>query len=245
MRESGRSLTIGGGEILDVDPITPASRAQPSKSVEHVIAERKVLDVKFLEKLTGVIRAPNVGCWAVEPNYLQLTRERLKQSVDKAGKKGVNLAELSEFEKCVVETVDGITVEAGYALPVDAVSILQKHPFLEQVSSAPFTPPEPCGVHRSELNRLVQQGLLKESQNIFFAASAVDKATQIIAQLFHAHTERDHAEPVKLTVAQVRDALQTSRKYTLAMLKILDDTGVTRRRGEHRIAGPRLPQAEL
>ncbi len=40
LRESGRSETVGGGEILDVDPVLPASRARPDRSVERVVAER-------------------------------------------------------------------------------------------------------------------------------------------------------------------------------------------------------------
>ena len=49
--------------------------------------------------------------------------------------------------------------------------------------------------------------------------------------------------PDGVTVAQVRDALGTTRKYLLPLLAILDGTGVTRRRGDLRIAGPRLPPA--
>jgi len=45
-----------------------------------------------------------------------------------------------------------------------------------------------------------------------------------------------------VTVAEVRDAWGTTRKYALALLARLDGTGVTRRRGDLRIAGSRLPQ---
>ena len=48
-------------------------------------------------------------------------------------------------------------------------------------------------------------------------------------------------DPDGVTVAQVRDALGTTRKYALPLLAHLDATGVTRRRGDLRIAGPRLP----
>jgi hypothetical protein len=42
----------------------------------------------------------------------------------------------------------------------------------------------------------------------------------------------------------VRDALGSSRKHTLPLLNHLDTTGVTRRRGDVRIGGPRLPTAD-
>ena len=40
LRESGRSETVGGGEVLDVAPALRASKAQPDRSVERVVAER-------------------------------------------------------------------------------------------------------------------------------------------------------------------------------------------------------------
>jgi selenocysteine-specific elongation factor len=43
-----------------------------------------------------------------------------------------------------------------------------------------------------------------------------------------------------VTVAQIRDALGTSRKFLLPLLALLDGRGITRRRGDVRIAGPRL-----
>jgi selenocysteine-specific elongation factor len=44
-------------------------------------------------------------------------------------------------------------------------------------------------------------------------------------------------------VAEVRDALGTTRKFLLPLLTVLDASGVTRRRGDLRIGGPRLPPA--
>jgi selenocysteine-specific elongation factor len=51
------------------------------------------------------------------------------------------------------------------------------------------------------------------------------------------------ASPEGFTVAQARDAFGTTRKHALPLLAHLDATGVTRRRGDVRIAGPRLPGA--
>ncbi|MEE8519363.1 MAG: SelB C-terminal domain-containing protein, partial [Dehalococcoidia bacterium] len=43
---------------------------------------------------------------------------------------------------------------------------------------------------------------------------------------------REHG---KVTVAEVRDLLGTSRKYALALLEHLDDEKVTRRQGDERV----------
>jgi hypothetical protein len=40
----------------------------------------------------------------------------------------------------------------------------------------------------------------------------------------------------------VRDGLGTTRKHALPLLAHFDATGVTRRRGDLRIGGPRLPE---
>ena len=44
LRESGREETIGGGEVLDVDPIIKASKAKPDRSITRVIKERGWID---------------------------------------------------------------------------------------------------------------------------------------------------------------------------------------------------------
>jgi selenocysteine-specific elongation factor len=71
---------------------------------------------------------------------------------------------------------------------------------------------------------------------VWFASSAVDRAARLVADLL---AER----PDGVTVADVRDAMSTTRKYVLPLLNRLDATGVTRRRGDLRIGGPRLPGA--
>ena len=45
LRESGRDETVGGGEVLDVAPVRPASKAAPDRTVERVIRERGWIDV--------------------------------------------------------------------------------------------------------------------------------------------------------------------------------------------------------
>jgi selenocysteine-specific elongation factor len=67
----------------------------------------------------------------------------------------------------------------------------------------------------------------------WYAPSAVDAAAQIVAGLLD-------DKPEGVTVAEVRDALGTTRKHALPLLALLDGRGATRRRGDVRIAGPRL-----
>jgi selenocysteine-specific elongation factor len=235
LRESGRSETVGGGEVLDVDPVLPASRARPDRSVERIIAERGRIDAVQLERLTGGARPPDLGRWAVDPEHLGRIRQRLADAVAGAGPLGLNLAGLDDFERAVVGTIDGITIGEGRARAGGGSDPLADHPFVAAASAAPFAPPAAGGVSGDELRLLVRQGRLVESSGIHFAASAVDEAATVVARLLA-------DQPEGVTVAEVRDAWGTTRKYALALLGRLDSTGVTRRRGDLRIAGPRLPE---
>jgi selenocysteine-specific elongation factor len=89
-------------------------------------------------------------------------------------------------------------------------------------------------VDRAELHELVRRGEIVERDGFYFAAEAVDEAGRRVAALLAAH-------PQGVTVAQLRDTLGTTRKHALPLLAILDGSGVTRRRGDVRVGGPRLP----
>ena len=88
----------------------------------------------------------------------------------------------------------------------------------------------------AEARALARRGLVVERDGCWFAAAAVDDAARVVAGLLA-------ASPDGVTVSAVRDALGTTRKYLLPLLAHLDASGVTRRRGDVRIGGPRLPSA--
>ncbi|MGH9269446.1 MAG: SelB C-terminal domain-containing protein, partial [Acidimicrobiales bacterium] len=117
-----------------------------------------------------------------------------------------------------------------------AADRLAEHPYLGALAAHPFTPPAPdsAGVSRAELREMVRRGLVVERDGCWFAPSAVEGAAKVVAGLLA-------TQPEGLTVAEIRDALGTSRKFLLPLLAQLDGTGVTRRRGDLRIGGPRLP----
>jgi selenocysteine-specific elongation factor len=234
LRESGRSETVGGGEVLDVAPVLPARRARPTRSVERVVDERGWVDVDVLERLTGERRAPVLGRWLVAPGALSAAVEHLQRGIADAGALGLDLATLDERQRAVLDRIDGLVVDGGRVRAAGSVDPLGGHPFVTALEASPFSPPEPDGVDRSELRELVRRGLVVERDGCYFAPSAIDEAARRVAGLLS-------ASPDGVTVAQVRDALGTTRKHALPLLSHLDATGVTRRRGDVRVAGPRLP----
>ncbi len=234
LREAGRGETLGGGQILDVDPVLTAAKARPDRDVDRVIVERGRIDVARLAMLTGESRSPDVGRWAVAPEVLARVGETIRAAVDSAGPLGLELGALDDFERAVLAGLDGIKIDANRAKPVDAVDPLADHPFISALEHGGLTPPDPDGLDRAELRELVRRGEVIEESGVFFARSAVDAAAVIAARLLA-------AKPEGVTVAELRDAWDTTRKFAIPLLSRLDGTGVTRRRGDIRIAGPRLP----
>ena len=50
------------------------------------------------------------------------------------------------------------------------------------------------------------------------------------------------SERGSISVAEVRELLASSRKYVVPLLEQFDREGLTRRRGDVRVAGPRIDQ---
>jgi selenocysteine-specific elongation factor len=236
LRETGRIETVGGGRVLDVDPVLPASRARPDDSVDRLIDERGWVRVPVLERLTGERREPTLGDWVASPRAVATTTEALTQQIGDAGSLGLDVAQLDDRERAVLETMDDVVVIDGRARRADDPDVLADHPVVAELAAAPFAPEAPSGVSNDELQALARRGAIVQLDGVWFASSALDRAARLVADLLVEH-------PEGVTVADVRDAMGTTRKYVLPLLNRLDGTGVTRRRGDLRVGGPRLPTA--
>ncbi len=237
LRESGRAETIGGGEVLDVDPRLPAATADPDRSVERVVAERGWVDSDELRLLTGEDRTPDVGRFVVDPAALSAAATEVRERIENASAVGLDLAQLDERERAVVELVTDAVVEGGRVRIADAADPLAEHPFVGALRAGGFTPPDPDGIDRAELRELVRRGAVVEEGGQFFAPETIEAAGRLVARLLA-------SQPDGITVSEVRQAMGATRKHALPLLARLDATGVTRRRDDLRIAGPRLPAAD-
>jgi selenocysteine-specific elongation factor len=234
LRESGRDETIGGGEVLDVAPVAKASRAAPDRSVDRVVAERGWVDVHELELLTGVQVDPTVGHWVTTPELLDELEERLRVAIDEAGPAGFDLSVLDDRERAVAARLDDVEVDGGRARRAGAVDPFADHPLAAAILAGGFAPETPSGTDRATVRELVRRGVLVERDQILFHTDAIDAAARVAAELLA-------VDPGGFTVAQFRDRTGASRKYALPLVAELDARGVTRRRDDLRIAGPRLP----
>ncbi|MCU1395712.1 MAG: selB [Ilumatobacteraceae bacterium] len=234
LRESGRGETIGGGEVLDVHPVLPASKARPDRDIARMVRERGWVPVADLERLTGRAHEPTIGAWVVDPAEVQRLTRSVHERVVHAGTLGLDIATLDDRERTVLATLDGVTIDNGRARPAAQVDPLADHPLVALLLAGGFAPPDATGVDRGELRQLIQRGLVVERDGICFHPDAIAAAAQVAAALLAAH-------PDGFTVAQFRDATGSSRKHALPLAAELDGRGVTRRRGDLRIGGPRLP----
>ena len=238
LRDHGREQTVGGGVVLDVAPVRPASKARPSADPQHIVDERGWVELARLERLTGGATwvGRTVGTYAVSDDAHDRANKRLLELVGSAGSLGLDVAVLDDRERAALTLLDaaGVSVHNGRATFQAAADPLAEHAFVRALEAAPFSPPDSSGVDRAELRELIKRGLVVERDGVWFAPVAVDSAAKIVAGLLA-------TRPDGVTVAEVRDALGTTRKHMLPLLAQLDATGVTRRRGDTRVAGPKLP----
>ncbi len=236
LRESGRNETVGGGEVLDVAPVLPASKAAPDRDVDRVIREHGWIDVDDLAALTGERRTATVERWVVDHAALAALHHSLTARLVAAGPLGLDLATLDDRERAVLAGLAEVRIEAGRALPLAARDPLADHPFVAALLAGGFTPPDATGVNREELRQLVRREFVVERDGIWFHPATIDAAAAQAARLLV-------IQPEGFTVSELRDSLGVSRKYALPLVNELDARGVTRRRGDLRIGGPRLPCA--
>jgi selenocysteine-specific elongation factor len=240
LREAGRFETVGGGEVLDVDPVRPASRTSPSPSVEEAVAVRGWVEADHLWRITGRRIDPTVGVWVVSEAARSEAEAGIVDRCRVAGPTGVALAELDDRARLLLKAgVESVVVREGRAfLEESAAGGLSDaaRRALSLLEESAWTPPDLPLSDRGALRELQRAGLAFEAGPLWFAAVAVSSATERLAALL-----RD--DPAGFTVAQARDALGSSRKHVLPLLGHLDSIGVTRRRGDVRVAGPRMVAA--
>ena len=235
LREAGRSETIGGGEVLDVDPKTKASQASPDRSVDRVIAERGWVTVRELELLTGEKREADVGEWVVDPVALNSLVAELRERIESSGAFGLDTATLSDQEKATLELLSDVHVEGGKARLRAAADPLLEHAYVAALRDGGFVPPDPDGVPKDELRELVRRGEVVVEDGIYYAPEVVDAAAELLADMLA-------EQPEGVTVSEIRQRMGNTRKHAMPLIARLDGGGVTRRRENLRIAGPRLPK---
>jgi selenocysteine-specific elongation factor len=239
LRESGRDETVGGGEVLDVAPVRPASKATPDRSVDRVIDERGWIDADELALLTGERRPATVGRWVVSPGAQQSAAAELHVLVASAGDLGLEVGRLDERQRALAAADAGLVAAHGRLRAADANDggddRLGSLPEVARLRAGGLTPEPLAGLDRATVRALVQRGVAVERGGIAFHREAIERAAAIATRLAAEH-------PDGFSVGQFREASGTTRKHAVPLLEELDARAVTRRRGDLRVAGGRSPR---
>jgi selenocysteine-specific elongation factor len=237
LRESGRDETIGGGEVLDIEPILRSSKATPNKEILRLVAERDWVQLHQLHLLAGrnvdISEVEQVlDGWVTTTKNLTEVSQEVVALITTSKDLGVDVATLTTHQRLVLPTLANVTVREGRARSVD-VNDVALHPMVKQFADAACMPPDAEQFDKAIIRQLVQRGILVHCDELYFHSPAIDTAVTAARQLLAAN-------PQGFTVAQFREHLGVSRKYALPLINHLDTTGFTRRRDDVRIAGAKL-----
>ena len=139
-----------------------------------------------------------------------------------------NLAFSRLQEQGVVEEDGALARLPGYEPTLSDEQNELVEAYLRTLESDPFSPPTDDPLDDEVLNLLDQQGkVVRVSDTVVYSADAYARMVEIISEYI-----RENGE---ISVANVRDALGTSRKYALALMDYMDHKRITRRVGDTRV----------
>ena len=160
----------------------------------------------------------------------------LRQGIPKNGLKS-QLKTLPRYFDSILRklTERQVILEKGaiVSLPSHSVKLspqqqTQMDAFIKALAKNPYYPPADLSLDSELLNLLLQEKkVIKVGEGVIFSAPAYEEMLKRIVE--HLHTYK------KITVAEVRDLFQTSRKYALALMEYLDGQKITHRIGDERV----------
>ncbi|MBI2854642.1 MAG: selenocysteine-specific translation elongation factor [Chloroflexi bacterium] len=130
---------------------------------------------------------------------------------------------------------EGLLVEEGLAvqLPGRQAGLTKAQQsaidaYIGSLLKDPYSPPSDLEPDGNILNLLIERRqVVKVSDNVVFAASAFDSMVQQISDHIRSHG--------KISLSEVKDMFNTSRKYSISLLEYLDRHGITQRVGDDRV----------
>jgi len=131
-------------------------------------------------------------------------------------------------EEGVIAEEGGSVRLPGHSIQLTAAQRAKIDAFLRSMAQNPYSPPSELVPEADLLNLLIEQGrVVKVSDSVVFATSAYNDMVEKVTDEMKMRG--------KITLAEVRDLFQTSRKYAQAFLEHLDQRKITRRVGDERV----------
>lgn len=213
----------------------PASEARPA--IESLIQQAKVIRIgqgeqSLLFTKPGWERLIKQAT-AILQDYHQRFSTRLGMLKVELGSR----LKLGKYSPSIWQRLfeEGVLSEEGLAVRLSShrIQLTQAQQakidaFLQSLAKIPYAPPSDLIPEPDLLNLLVEQHqVVRVSSEVVFSASVYNEMVEKVTSHIKAQG--------KVTVAEVRDLFNTSRKYALALLEHLDEKKITRRVGDERV----------
>lgn len=116
----------------------------------------------------------------------------------------------------------------GFTIALSAQQKSTVEVYLNKLRESPYSPPSELEIEPQLLDYLIdQKKAVRVADNVVFFAPVYDDMVRRVKDYI--------GSKGKITVAEVRDIFNTSRKYALALMEYLDKEKVTRRVGDERV----------
>jgi selenocysteine-specific elongation factor len=178
---------------------------------------------RLVEEATGLLR----NYHALYPLRPGMPREEFRSRLK------VHAQQLEGVVRRLVEAGSLEREGAVLRLPAHRVSLTGAQQsavdaFMKALSEFAYCPPTDSPLDPELLNLLLEQKrVVRVGEGVVFAASAYDEMVGQVVEYLRGHGT--------ITVAEVRDLFQTSRKYAKALMEHLDAQRTTRRVGDERV----------
>jgi selenocysteine-specific elongation factor len=234
--------TLEAKEPIEMAELTNRASLSPKEAqqaIESLVSQKRLVTLgdkgqhTLLFSAAGWQRLANSVSQALTAYHRQfplrsgMPKEELRSKLKVSAGSFPPMLQLLVKDGVLVEDVKAVRL-SSHRIELSAKQKATVDSYLKGLAQNPYSPPSDLAIDVELLDVLVdQRQVVKVSDNVVFAASAYKEMLDRI--MSHLKSQG------KITVAEVRDMFQTSRKYALAVMEHLDEQKVTRRVGDERV----------
>jgi selenocysteine-specific elongation factor len=264
LRDAGRVLTFGGGQVLDPRPsrrpdprlLERLATGNPHEALAALVEADRCLPVE--EALARSGAAAIAGPGMTQLDSIVVSEARLDELLDIVSRVLQSYHSNHPLEagmpKEALRAQTGLSFPAFEALLIEHPHIVEDATLVKMKEHVASLLPEQKEVRDRTLARIEAAGLsppfmdeleletdllraMLEAGDLVRIGDFSLTKTQAVQVRDQVRRAIELSGP--LTVAEIRDLLGTSRKYAVPLCEWLDSTGATRRQGDMRHLGPR------
>jgi selenocysteine-specific elongation factor len=234
--------TLEAKEPIEMAELTNRASLSPKEAqqaIESLVSQKRLVTLgdkgqhTLLFSAAGWQRLANSVSQALTTYHRQfplrsgMPKEELRSKLKVSAGSFPPMLQLLVKDGVLVEDVKAVRL-SSHRIELSAKQKAMVDAYLKSLAQNPYSPPSDLAIDAELLDVLVdQQQVVKVSDNVVFVASAYKEMLDRIMSRLKSQG--------KITVAEVRDMFQTSRKYALAVMEHLDEQKVTRRVGDERV----------